>query len=131
VIAALLALPMVYPWAFGTTPFVLGVGAFLIQFMVQGAWGIVPVHLNELSPTQVRATLPGLTYQIGNLISAGTPALLAAAAEANGKNYGLTMGVFIASVAVVLALLAWLGPEAKGVDFRVGAPPGDAEPAKA
>ena len=69
----------------------LGLGAFWLQVMVQGAWGVVPVHLNELSPDAVRATMPGLTYQIGNFISAGVPWLLTTMAEANNKQYGLTM----------------------------------------
>ena len=63
VIAALLALVMIYPWAYTNTVPTLALGAFLMQFMVQGAWGIVPVHLNELSPNAVRAMLPGLVYQ--------------------------------------------------------------------
>jgi SHS family lactate transporter-like MFS transporter len=121
IFAALLALPMINLWAFGSTPLLLGVGVFAIQFMVQGAWGVVPVHLNELSPDAVRATMPGLTYQIGNLISASTPWLLATLAEANGKQYGLTMAVFIAGVAVALAVVTALGPEAKGQRFGAAA----------
>ena len=121
VIAALLALPTISVWAFGSTPWLLGIGVFAIQFMVQGAWGVVPVHLNELSPDAVRATMPGLTYQIGNLISSLAPWLLATLAEANGKQYGLTMAVFIAGVAVALALVTALGPEAKGQRFGAAA----------
>jgi SHS family lactate transporter-like MFS transporter len=121
IFAALLALPMVNLWAFGSTPLLLGVGVFAIQFMVQGAWGVVPVHLNELSPDAVRATMPGLTYQIGNLISASTPWLLATLAEANGKQYGLTMAVFIVGVAIALAIVTALGPEAKGQSFGAAA----------
>ena len=121
VIAALLALPAVPLWAFSATPLLLGVGAFAIQFMVQGAWGVVPVHLNELSPDAVRATMPGLTYQIGNFISSGTPPLLAMLAERNGKQYGLTMAIFIVGVALALALVSALGPEAKGKKFGAAA----------
>ncbi len=117
VIAALLTLPMILPWAFASSAAIIAIGAFAVQFMVQGAWGIVPVHLNELSPDDLRATLPGLTYQLGNLISSGTPTMLAAAAASYGGRYGLTMGVFIAGIALAVALIAWFGPEAKDKHF--------------
>jgi SHS family lactate transporter-like MFS transporter len=92
-------------------------GAFAMQFAVQGAWGIVPVHLNELSPDPVRATLPGFTYQIGNLISSPAIWVLPYLAEHNDKQYGWTMAIFIGSVAVLLALVTMFGPEAKGRRF--------------
>ncbi len=116
-IAAALSLPILWPWAFSTTPLMLGLGAFWLQVMVQGAWGVVPVHLNELSPDAVRATLPGLSYQIGNFISASVPWLLTMLAEANNKQYGLTMAEFIGVVAVLLVIVTALGPEAKGQKF--------------
>ena len=94
---------------------------FWLQVMVQGAWGVVPVHLNELSPDAVRATMPGLTYQIGNFISAGVPWVLTSLAEANHRQYGLTMSVFIAGVAIALAIVTALGPEAKGQHFGAAA----------
>ena len=56
-------------WAFSTTAVWLAVGAFLMQVMVQGAWGVIPVHLNELSPDEARGTFPGFVYQLGNLIA--------------------------------------------------------------
>lgn len=117
VIAVLLSLLMIYPWAYTNTVATLALGAFLMQFMVQGAWGIVPVHLNELSPNAVRAMLPGLVYQSGNFISALTPTLLARWAEANDKNYAQTMAIFIACIAVLLALVTALGPEDKEKKF--------------
>jgi MFS transporter, SHS family, lactate transporter len=117
IISALLVLPVLKLWAFSDSALLLGIGAFSVQFMVQGAWGVVPVHLNELSPDVVRATLPGLTYQIGNLISSLTPWFLTLLAEQHGKQYGLVMSIFIAGVAVTLALVTWLGPEAKGRRF--------------
>jgi len=121
VIAALLSLPVLKLWAFSSEPLMLGLGAFWVQVMVQGAWGVVPVHLNELSPDAVRATLPGVTYQIGNFVSAGVPYVLTALAEHNDKQYGLTMAVFIAIVAILLALVTALGPEAKGQRFGAAA----------
>ena len=64
IIAALLALPVIPLWAFSATPLLLGAGAFLIQVAVQGAWGVVPAHLNEISPDAVRGTFPGFAYQL-------------------------------------------------------------------
>jgi SHS family lactate transporter-like MFS transporter len=117
VIAVLLSLVMIYPWAYSNTVVTLALGAFLMQFMVQGAWGIVPVHLNELSPDAVRAMLPGLVYQTGNFISSLTPTLLSRWAERNDHNYALTMAIFITCVALLLALVTALGPEAKEKHF--------------
>jgi MFS transporter, SHS family, lactate transporter len=116
-IAVLLSLLMIYPWAYSSTVATLALGAFLMQFMVQGAWGIVPVHLNELSPNAVRAMLPGLVYQAGNFISSLTPQVLSEWAEANDRDYAQTMAVFIACTALLLALVTALGPEAKDKPF--------------
>jgi MFS transporter, SHS family, lactate transporter len=116
-IAACLSLVMIYPWAHSNTVATLALGAFLMQFMVQGAWGIVPVHLNELSPNAARAMLPGLVYQLGNFISAPTPKLLSYWAESNHANYAQTMAIFIACVAIVLALVTAAGPEDKDRQF--------------
>ena len=69
IIAALLSLPVIPLWAFSDSPAMLAIGAFLMQFAVQGAWGVVPVHLNELSPDTARGTFPGFVYQLGNLIA--------------------------------------------------------------
>ena len=70
VLAALLALPIIPLWAFSPTPLLLAAGAFLIQIAVQGAWAVVPAHLNELSPPGARGTFPGFAYQLGNLFAA-------------------------------------------------------------
>ncbi|HEY0802858.1 MAG TPA: MFS transporter, partial [Steroidobacteraceae bacterium] len=113
--AALLALPVIPFWAFGTTPVVLAVSAFLLQVSVQGAWGIIPVHLNELSPTEIRATFPGVFYQVGNLIASRNLPIQVAIAEAYGNNYGLAMAWVVGTVAVVIMLLVLRGPERKGV----------------
>lgn len=117
VIAALLALPMIPLWTYGGSLLLLGIGAFLIQVAVQGAWGVVPGYLNELSPDDVRGTLPGFAYQLGNLIAAGTATILAWLAQARGGDYAFAQSVWIAAVAIALALLAWFGPEAHGVVF--------------
>ncbi len=117
VLAALLALPIIPLWAFSTTPLLLGLGAFLIQVAVQGAWGVVPVHLNELSPEEARGAFPGTVYQLGNFIASGNAVIQGRIAEAHGNNYGLAMAWVAGIVAVLLALLTWFGPEAKGKRF--------------
>lgn len=120
VVAALLALPCIPLWTFGGSVVLLGIGAFLIQVMVQGAWGVVPTYLNELAPHDVRATLPGFAYQLGNLLAAGTASIQAWLAAERGGNYALVMAVWMVAVALVLALLAWCGPEVRGVSFEPG-----------
>ncbi len=65
IIASVLALPVIPFWALSSGPVLLAIGAFLMQFMVQGAWGVIPVHLNELSPDTARGTFPGVVYQLG------------------------------------------------------------------
>ena len=114
-IAALLALPVIPFWAFGNAPVILGIGAFLIQVSVQGAWGIVPVHLNELSPPEIRATFPGVVYQLGNLIASVNLPIQVMIAEANSNNYGLAMAIVVGTVAVVISLLVAFGPENRGI----------------
>ncbi len=116
-VAALLALPMIPLWAYGGSVVLLGIGVFLLQVMVQGAWGIVPVHLNELSPASVRGTLPGFAYQGGNLLASITAPLLTWFALQRGGDFAFVMAVFIAVVAVLLAVLSLCGPEARGADL--------------
>ncbi len=117
IVAALLALPCIPLWTWGGSILLLGIGAFLIQVMVQGAWGVVPAYLNELAPDDVRGTLPGFAYQLGNLLAASTATAQSWLAEHNGGNYAIVMGSWMGVVAILLALLAWLGPEVRGVEF--------------
>jgi len=117
VIAALLALPIIPLWAFAPTPILLGLGGFLLQIAVQGAWGVVPVHLNELSPENARGTFPGAAYQFGNLIAAFAVPMQGKLAEARHNNYGFALAAVASVTAVALAVLTWFGPEAKGVSF--------------
>ncbi len=117
IVAALLALPVIPLWMYGSTLWQLALGAFLIQVMVQGAWGVVPTYLNELSPSAVRGTLPGFAYQVGNLLAAITGNAQKAIASWHGGSLAFAMSLWIAVVAVVLALLAWLGPEARGASL--------------
>jgi SHS family lactate transporter-like MFS transporter len=117
VIAALLALPVIPLWAYGTTPILLAIGAFLMQVAVQGAWGIVPAHLNELSPEEVRGTFPGFTYQLGNLLASGNATLQAGLANHYGGDYAFALALVAGVIAVAVALLAGFGLEARGVKF--------------
>jgi SHS family lactate transporter-like MFS transporter len=119
--AALLALPVIPLWAYSTTPLLLGLGGFLIQICVQGAWGIVPAHLNELSPDEVRGTFPGFAYQLGNLIVSLAAPLQAGIAQSHGGDYSLALASVAGGVAVVLAALAWFGVEKHGISFGAGA----------
>src|SRR6266403_2261258 len=77
VTAALLSLPVLPLWAFSASPVLLAIGAFLMQVMVQGAWGVIPAHLNELSPDEARGTFPGLVYQLGHLLAAANATIQA------------------------------------------------------
>ena len=121
ILAALLALPVLPLWAFSPTMVLLGLGAFLIQIAVQGAWGVVPAHLNELSPPDIRGAFPGFAYQLGNVFAAGNAYWQADIAKARGDDYGFALAVVCGGVAVILAIVAALGPEAKGVEFGAAA----------
>jgi len=105
VTAALLAIPVIPLYAYGHSA--------LTQFMVQGAWGVVPAYLTELSPAPVRATAPGLAYQLGGLITSWNGKAQALAAEHTG-NYPAVLAITVIVVALTLAGLALLGREAKG-----------------
>lgn len=115
VLASLLAIPMIPIWAWSHTPVMLAVGGFLMQFMVQGAWGIVPAHLNELSPAPVRAVLPGFAYQLGNLISSRNAVFQESYANHhNGGSLNVVLSATVVIVAVLVAGITAFGPEAKG-----------------
>jgi SHS family lactate transporter-like MFS transporter len=116
IISALSALLVLPWWAFGATPVTLALGAFLMQMAVQGAWGVIPVYLNELSPAEIRATFPGFVYQLGNLLAAINLNLQVAIATAHGNNYGLAMAAVVGTVALVIAALVTFGPERRGLD---------------
>lgn len=115
IIAAFLALPVLPLWAFSTGSFNIGLGAFLMQFVVQGAWGVVPTYLNELVPANARAVLPGVVYQLGNLLASVNATLQARIAEANGGNYGLAMALVAGTVAILICLFVAFGRETRGV----------------
>ena len=116
VAAALLSIPVIPLYAYGHSAITLGIGAVLMQFMVQGAWGVVPAYLTELSPAPVRATAPGLAYQLGGLVTSWNGKAQALAAERWG-NYPAVLAVTVVVVALALAGLALMGREAKGQDM--------------
>ena len=117
IVASLLALPVIPLWAFAATPLLLALGAFLIQVAVQGAWGIVPVHLNELSPPLARGLFPGFAYQLGNLLASRNGPFQASFAAQHGGNYALALALVAGVTAVVLAAWTAIGPERRDVDF--------------
>jgi SHS family lactate transporter-like MFS transporter len=118
VIAALLTIPLIPLWAYSHTAPMLAAGGFLMQFMVQGAWGVIPAHLNELSPPAVRGTFPGFAYQLGNFLSSWNGVKQARFAE---QRYG---GVFapvlswtVLLIASLVAIVTWSGKERRGADL--------------
>jgi SHS family lactate transporter-like MFS transporter len=121
IIAALLSLAVLPLWAFAASAVWLAVGAFLMQVTVQGAWGVIPVHLNELSPDNARGTFPGFVYQLGNLIASVNATLQAGIATHYGGDYAIALALVAGTVAVVIAILTAVGTEAKGVVFGTGA----------
>jgi SHS family lactate transporter-like MFS transporter len=122
ILAAACGMLLIPLWIFAPGTALLVVGGFLIQFMVQGAWGVVPVHLNELSPAEYRGTFPGLAYQLGNCAAAFAAQQQAWLAEhfrmANGEpNYALTMALVESVVFLAVIILAALGREEHGKEF--------------
>ncbi|NNM56050.1 MFS transporter [Acidocella sp.] len=115
--ACVLSLLVLYFWAEGTSALEVGIAAFLMQFAVQGAWGVVPVHLNELSPAEIRGTFPGFIYQLGNFIASVNAPLQVGIAMRHGGDYGYALMLVAGSVAVVLILMMLFGPEARNVSM--------------
>ena len=122
IVAAMLGAILIPVWVFAPTLSLLVAGGFAMQFMVQGAWGIVPVHLNELSPAELRGTFPGFAYQLGNLFAANTAVVEAKLAEhfrdaAGHANYAKALALFALVIFLVLILIAAIGPEERGKEF--------------
>lgn len=117
-IAALLAIPLIPLWAYSHTAPILALGSFLMQFMIQGAWGVVPAHLNELSPPAVRGTFPGLAYQLGNLLASRATVIQARLAEHRfAGDYAPVLAATILMVAILVPLVTVSGKEATGAEF--------------
>lgn len=114
--AALLAIPIIPLYAYGHSALSLGLGAFLMFFMVQGAWGVIPAYLTELTPAPMRATAPGLAYQLGGLITAWNAVIQAKAAEHWGS-YSTVLALTVLIVALALAVVVMFGRESKGEEL--------------
>jgi SHS family lactate transporter-like MFS transporter len=114
-LALLGALAVVPTWAYSSTTLSIVAGAFLMQFMVQGAWGVIPAHLSEQSPDQVRGFLPGFSYQCGNLIAASIAWIQAALAEK--LPYSQVMANSAAIIFAVGIIAVMLGRERRGIEF--------------
>ncbi|MEO6990189.1 MAG: MFS transporter [Candidatus Baltobacteraceae bacterium] len=126
-LACLLGACTIPLWVFAPSTALLALGGFLIQFFVQGAWGIIPIHLNELSPGDVRGTFPGFTYQIGNLISAGAAQIEAAFAASKfklpngGADYAHALAVIAIVVFAAVFILTAVGHERRGIELTADA----------
>jgi SHS family lactate transporter-like MFS transporter len=118
VVAAILTLPLIPFWAYPHSVAVLALVGFLMQFMVQGAWGVIPAHLNELSPPAVRGTFPGFTYQVGNLLASRNSPVQAKLAERRYQgSFSPVFAWTVVLVATLAAVVTASGPERRGADF--------------
>ena len=115
VTALLLAILIIPLWAYAPDTALLALGAFLMQFMVQGAWGVIPAHITELSPDAVRGFFPGFAYQCGVLLAGSVGYLEALFAER--MNYANAMAVTALTVFILGAVVAALGREKRGIEF--------------
>lgn len=127
IVSALMSGVLIPAWILPTTERSLSATGFFMQFFVQGAWGVIPIHLNELSPVAYRSTFPGVTYQIGNMISSPSAQIVNAIAESHlvsgpggemVEAYGQTMGVATAIIALGIAFTCMFGPEKRGRSFE-------------
>jgi SHS family lactate transporter-like MFS transporter len=116
IIAIVLSLAVVPFWIAGHSPMRILMGVFLMQFFVQGAWGVIPAHINELSPNHLRGFFPGFAYQLGVLCASSIPTIEAILGER--FTYTQAMGGLVTAVFIGAFLVTWLGPEARGVSFR-------------
>jgi len=141
IVSAIISMAIIPAWIKPVEEAALSASGFFMQFFVQGAWGVIPIHLNELSPPQFRSSFPGLTYQFGNMLSSPSAQIVNAVAESNfitshtGKPveaYGPTMGVATAIIATGIVIWTALGPEKRGRHFERALPAGvhELEPMK-
>ncbi len=112
-LAALLVVPF---WLSGSSTVRILIGVFLMQFFVQGAWGVIPAHINELSPGNLRGFFPGFAYQIGVLVASSIPYVESALGER--FTYAQAMGGLVTAILLIGTVIIWLGPEQKGIAFR-------------
>ncbi|EPS30701.1 hypothetical protein PDE_05653 [Penicillium oxalicum 114-2] len=128
VVAALISALLIPAWILPTDEASLSASGFFMQFFVQGAWGVIPIHLNELSPPAFRSSFPGITYQVGNMISSPSAQIVNAIAESTwisipsggrASAYGPVMGIATAIIAVGIIITTALGPEKRGRRFEL------------
>jgi SHS family lactate transporter-like MFS transporter len=115
-VAVILAILIIPLWMYNGGSFMIALGAFAMQFMVQGAWGVIPAHINELSPGALRGFFPGFAYQLGVLIASGIAYIEAILAE--HVSYSTSMEILAGSVLALGAIVILSGPEARGVHFH-------------
>ncbi|MBP0554005.1 sialate:H+ symport family MFS transporter [Mycobacterium tuberculosis] len=115
VFCAALGLPIVPLFAYSRTAAMLCLGSFLMQAFVQGAWGVIPAHLTEMSPDAIRGVYPGVTYQLGNLLAAFNLPIQERLAESHG--YPFALAATIVPVLLVVAVLTAIGKDATGIRF--------------
>ena len=117
--AALLSIPIVPLWAFSHSVAILAAAGFAMQFMVQGCWGVIPAHLNELSPGEARGTFPGFVYQLGNFLASTNATIQGVLAAACGGDFSYALAGVAIAAALAIALFASLGTEARDIDMKV------------
>ena len=117
IVAALLAIPTIIPFAFSPYVPLIILGTIGINFFVQGCWSVMPAHLNELAPAGTRGTFPGTVYQLGNLFASGCLPMQIWVQEYSGS-YGIALASVPLAAALLIALLLWKGPEAHGVEMK-------------
>jgi MFS transporter, SHS family, lactate transporter len=115
VFCALLGLPIVPLFAYSHTAAMLCLGSFLMQLVVQGAWGVIPAHLTEMSPDAIRGFYPGVTYQLGNLLAAFNLPIQERLAAGHG--YPFALAATIVPVLIAVAVLTAIGKDATGIRF--------------
>lgn len=133
IVAAIISMALIPAWILPESERGLSASGFFMQFFVQGAWGVIPIHLNELSPPAFRSSFPGLSYQLGNMISSPSAQIVNAISESHhvksvsGKEaeaYGPTMGIATAIIALGIAVTTAFGPEKRGREFEKTKPAG-------
>jgi MFS transporter, SHS family, lactate transporter len=113
--AFVLGILLIPLWAFAPNQMFLVAGAFLMQFMVQGAWGVIPAHLAELSPNSVRAFLPGFAYQTAGVLASSVVYIEAVFAQKT--SYASAMALTAVTVFLLACIMAALGRERRGHTF--------------
>ncbi|KAK4167934.1 major facilitator superfamily domain-containing protein [Cladorrhinum sp. PSN259] len=133
IVAAIVSMCLIPAWVLPEGEAGLSASGFFMQFFVQGAWGVIPIHLNELSPPAFRSSFPGITYQLGNMISSPSAQIVNAVSESHfvksvsGKRaeaYGPTMGIATAIIALGIVVTTAFGPEMRGREFEKTKPAG-------